>query len=154
MKKSLILCAIALFAVGCTPNLDEIRYNSEWAITNSTDRTLVIAPPYGRNGENTLQPGETKEFYYRQENLYRPYFEMMMVRWRGTPKEEISFDVLSTDGELLNSWSFASKGDDIRAKHFFHPASWKYMRNYDRRLKKWDRWVFEILETDLRVGEK
>ncbi|MDR2911920.1 MAG: hypothetical protein LBV38_01260 [Alistipes sp.] len=153
MRKLALLFAVTLSCVGCFKVPDDVRYDSEWRVRNSTAQTLVISPrPYaGPNtgsGARTLLAGEEVVFYARSEKAYRPYFEMVMVLWRGRADEEISFDVLSTEGVLLKSWRYDVDAAEADGR-FFNEANWEYSSDFGKRRKKWASWLFEILPREI-----
>ncbi len=147
MRKLVVLILLsALSGAGCTPDPSHVQWDSLWRVMNSTDRTVTIALP---ESSPTIAPGQAVDIYTRREFANSPYFEMMMVLWRRPAGEEIAIEVLSTDGEVLKRWVFQGNGEDWK---FFWQDSWAHYFNHDKRRKKRDEWIFEILPEDLQTS--
>lgn len=153
MKKLILLLTVALTAVRCVPDTEDIYYSSKWSVKNSTGQVLTISPA-SCSGDSpyTLADGAEMNFYSRGEYEYRPYFSMIMVCWRGVPKDEIYFEVFDAEGIILTRWHFDSNiyYSGLSAKNFFNEYSWEHSADYDKRKKKKDHWSFEILPEDIR----
>lgn len=154
MKKIILLFAVVLTAIRCGgPDPEKIYYNSRWTVKNSTKQTLMIAPaPRGETEPFTLAAGEEVDFYSRGEYIYYPYFQMIMVCWRGVPEEEIYFDISDADGNLLKRWQWENRGyySSLSDTNFFSESSWTHSSNHDKRKEKKDHWSFEILPEAIR----
>lgn len=169
MRRFALIAAVALMCTACTLFEEHDKYyDSGWWVKNATDRTLEVTPPPYGSAEDALilGPGEAVRFYSRGENLDAPYFEMMMILWRGRTGEDITFEVRSTEGEVLKRWTY-DKGDgggyDYEYGYgygygynrdqpigFFNNDSWSMHTTDSRsRRKKLYEWTFEITESDL-----
>ena len=144
-KLAFLIILSALSVAGCTPDPEDVRWDSSWKVMNSTDRTVTIALP---DSSPTIAPGRAVEIYSRREFENAPYLEMMMVLWRRPAGEEIALELLSTDGEVLKRWKLQGPGQEGK---FFRQSSWTHHFDRDGRRKKWDEWVFEILPEDLQT---
>ncbi len=135
--------AVLLSSVGCITDPDNVRWDSLWRVKNATGKTVRVVLP---NGWSTLAPDETVDIYRRSEFGNSPYFEMMMVLWRRPAGEEIAFEVLSTNGEVLKRWEFQKNDyESSSSRNFFRQNSWIHYSDHEKRRKKWDEWTFEIL---------
>jgi len=150
-----LLAAVGLACSAC--NLFEVEdrpYGSAWRVENATARTLLFTPsPYGSAAAaaHTLAPGETVELYSRSEFDDAPYFEMLMILWRGRHEGEIAFELRAADGNLLTRWLYKeNEGNYYRPERsFFNERSWEQTSPSEKSRTMRCEWTYRITEGDL-----
>jgi hypothetical protein len=116
---------------------------------------MIVPPPFGNVSDYYyLVPGDEVGFYSRKEFEYKPYFGMVMVCWRGVPEEDVSFDILDADGNLLKKWEWKSANDapnNSSERNFFRSSSWEHFWIHKKVSKlRAEDWSFEIRPEDIR----
>lgn len=148
MKKwLLLLLATALIYVQC--GREHTHYDAVWYVKNSTSQTIsILPPPYGEFYSSiTLASGEGVQFLRHRKYDDKPYFGMILKFWQGWTEENISLEVVSSNGAPLMTWKMSDA--NLSGKQFFNESSWRYSMSKENEEAISD-WFFEITSDDIK----
>jgi hypothetical protein len=147
MKESILILAVALLCVRCTPD-EDTYYRSTWRVINLTDEKEMTMVPTPTGDFHTIGYDRGIEWeYYLQEYNREHRFETMLDCWKGWADQNISFEMLSADGTSLVKWNYSDRNGPGR--QFFNPSSWKHSLEGDGEYYVRNTWTFEIRREDI-----
>lgn len=152
MKKMILfLCVIMMYTSCRDPFPWSKDYTARlWYVYNATEQTLILKCPYPGEGEGiSFYPILPENIEYKEfkiapqsrtletadglsvESLCKgmiprdsePLFDYYFAQSAIALGEEVSWQILSEDGEVLRTWSYSNK--DMPDERFFKKSEWK-----------------------------
>ncbi len=135
MKKTFLLFCFALLCTSCINNWWDHFVPRIWFVRNATGQTLILKCPVYESDEHISNPIVASGFEYRELVLTPNYGGSMICRIDSKPRfnyyfiqsaeafgEDVSWQILSEDGEVLKTWKYSDR--NLPGQRFFEESEW------------------------------